>query len=412
MALTLDEVAYLTSARGHVLLDVLAAEDVADSETLRLLTRLRRQFPDQPVGAALEQTRLRRKAAAKFGADAARMLFTREALEQASDPQVRAYRGACGARRRVIDAGCSIGSDALAFARAGGRVLGLDRDPVRVALARHNAEVLGLADAAQFAVADLLDGLPAEADDANLIFFDPARRDGAGSRIFDVERYQPPLSLARTWLANRPDRAVVVKLGPGIDTAQLAAYDGGLEFISVDGDLKEALLWLNADWRGRRAVLLQDGAVMTWSRGDQVSPPQIRAPRGWLVEPDPSLLRAGLVSEAAQRFGGTQLDETIAYFTTDERPDSPWLRAWRILEWMPFHVKRLRAALRERSVGQVTVKKRGSPLTPEALMPQLKLRGQTSLTLVLTRWNGKPIVLLCEDYEGGGSCRPPTLPTA
>lgn len=401
MALTLDEVAFLTSAQGERLLEALTAEDAAESETLRVLTRLRRQFPDQPVGVALEQARLRRKAADKFGEDAARMLFTREALEQASDPQVRSYRGAFAVGRRVVDAGCSIGSDALAFARAGGRVLGVDHDPVRVALARHNAQALGLAESAQFAVADLLDGLPDEGADADLIFFDPARRDSTGKRIFHVEHYQPPLSLAQTWLHATPERRVVIKLGPGIDPAQLNAYEGGLEFISAGGDLKEALLWLNAGWRGTRAVLLHDGAIMHWMRGDQVSAPHISAPRGWLVEPDPALLRAGLVSEAADHFGGTQLDETIAYFTTDERPESPWLRAWQILDWMPFHVKRLRAALRERGVGQVTVKKRGSPVTPEALTPQLKLKGDRSMTLVLTRWNGKPIVLLCEDYDGG-----------
>ena len=61
---------------------------------------------------------------------------------------------------------------------------------------------------------------------------------------------------------------------------------------------------------------------------------------------------------------------------------------------MPFQLKRLRAALRERNIGPVTVKKRGSPILPEDLIQQLKLEGEEPLTLFLTQLNGAPIVIL------------------
>jgi arsenate reductase-like glutaredoxin family protein len=65
---------------------------------------------------------------------------------------------------------------------------------------------------------------------------------------------------------------------------------------------------------------------------------------------------------------------------------------------MPFHLKTLRAYLRERGVGRVTVKKRGSPITPEALTAKLKLTGDESRTLIMTRHQGKPIVMICADH--------------
>jgi hypothetical protein len=65
---------------------------------------------------------------------------------------------------------------------------------------------------------------------------------------------------------------------------------------------------------------------------------------------------------------------------------------------MPFNVKKLRAYLRERGVGTLTVKKRGSPLTPEQLISQVKPKGDASRTLVLTRHQGAPIVIICTDY--------------
>ncbi len=383
--MTLDDLDFLASERGTRILDRLSTDDLSDSRTLALLTALRRQLTPEQAGAALELARLRRKAVAKFGADAGRLFFTRAALEQASDPRVRRYRAEGASGRRVVDACCGIGADSLAFAAAGAEVVGLDLDPMRVAMARRNAAALRLT--ARFAAADVRDGLPA----ADLIFYDPARRDDQGSRIHNVEGYQPPLSLLRGWSA--PE--IAAKLSPGVDLAQLEPYGGAVEFISVDGDLKEATLRLGVG-RGLTATLLTAAAAYHWSAGEPVEAP-LDEPRGWLVEPDPSLLRAGLVTNAALAFDGAQLDSTIAYFTTDARPESPWLRAWRVIDWLPFNVKRLRATLRERGVGTVTVKKRGSAVTPDALIPQLKLKGAASITLVLTRCRGRQMVILCED---------------
>ena len=55
-----------------------------------------------------------------------------------------------------------IGSDSLAFAQAGFDVTGIDIDPVRIAIAKHNAQVLGLY--INFEVADVRDGIPSGFD--------------------------------------------------------------------------------------------------------------------------------------------------------------------------------------------------------------------------------------------------------
>ena len=46
-------------------------------------------------------------------------------------------------------------------------------------------------------------------------------------------------------------------------------------------------------------------------------------------------------------------------------------------------------------------KKRGTAVTPDTLIPQLKLKGSESRTLVLTRYQGQQIVMICEDYQPG-----------
>src|SRR5690606_35555216 len=163
----------LASPAGETLLSSLADQDPSEANALGLRTSLREDHSPDDGGAALELARLRQKAVEKFGDDAQRMFSTREASEQASDPFIRHYCSTVVNGLRVVDVGCSIGSDALAFARGGADVLGIDNDPLRVEMARLNAAAVANI---RFEVRDAREPLP----DADPVFFDPARRDSAG----------------------------------------------------------------------------------------------------------------------------------------------------------------------------------------------------------------------------------------
>jgi hypothetical protein len=385
----LENLDFLTSELGQALLAELAPQDLSERHQLGLLTRLRKHYAPDEAGSALELARLRQRATLKFGTAAERMYFTAGALEQASDPLIRAYRAQASQDQQVLDLCCGIGADSLAFAQAGAQVTGVDLDPLRVALARLNAEALGLS--AQFIQADVRDLKPPSVD---LIFYDPARRDDEGRRIFNVEQYEPPLSLCRAWRGQ-----VLVKLSPAVDKTQVADYSAGLSFLSVAGDLKEAVLHIGMGWQGERAVLLSEQGTLVWQSEGSEPEAQFSTPRAYLIEPDPALLRASYVRHYAEQTGAFMLDETIAYLTSDALPEGDlrrWSRAWRVQAWMPFNLKRLRAELRQRGVGRVTVKKRGSAITPEQLTADLKLKGTNECTLVLTRHQGAPIVLICD----------------
>ena len=132
---------------------------------------------------------------------------------------------------------------------------------------------------------------------------------------------------------------------------------------------------------------------------DEVPASDIREPVAYLYEPDPAVLRAGLVTTLGSRLDAYQLDEDIAYLTGERFVETPFARSWKINDWFPFQLKRLRAYLRQRNVGSVTVKKRGSPIQPEELIHSLKLKGDNSCVVVLTQLRGKPVVLICEEIS-------------
>ena len=87
-------------------------------------------------------------------------------------------------------------------------------------------------------------------------------------------------------------------------------------------------------------------------------------------------------------------DPNIAYLTADKPQQTPFARCFAIDDVMPFQLKRLRKYCRDRNIGRVTIKKRGSPLDPDALRLRLRLRGDRECTIFLTQVMGKPTVLI------------------
>ena len=78
----------------------------------------------------------------------------------------------------------------------------------------------------------------------------------------------------------------------------------------------------------------------------------------------------------------------------DERHVTPYAAAYEITDQLPFNVKKLKALLRERGVGTLTVKKRGSAVEPEELRKKVKPQGPGSATVFLTRVAGAPTMLV------------------
>ncbi|WP_425841480.1 class I SAM-dependent methyltransferase [Streptomyces fractus] len=387
-SLSPDDFFALLAPEGLALLDELRDHDPA--QELALATKLRREHPAELVSAALAQARLRQRAVAKFGAeDAARMYFTPNGVEQATRTSVATYRAGAFERlgvRSVADLCCGIGGDAIALARAGIRVLAVDRDPLTCAVARANAEALGLAGLIEVREADVTE-VDTSAYDA--VFVDPARRGGRG-RIFDPEAYSPPLSWAVSAALKAPRAAL--KIAPGIPHEAIPA-EADAEWISDGGDVKEAVLWFGTEPGRMRATLLP-GARRLAGRG--LPDPEVRPVGRYLYEPDGAVIRAHLVAEVAEEVGGGLVDETIAYVTGDELRPTSYAAAYEITDQLPFNVKKLKALLRQREVGVLTVKKRGSAVEPEELRRKVmpKPFGKQAVTVFLTRVAGAPTMLV------------------
>ncbi|MEU4379600.1 THUMP-like domain-containing protein [Micromonospora echinofusca] len=410
----LDQLAALRTPEGSAALD--AAARVAGGDPLTAAAALRSAgLPAGLASAALTQAELRRRAVGKFGPAAARMFLTRPGLEQATRGVVAARRAdrlrAAGVRT-LADLGCGLGADALAAARAGIRVYGVEADPVTAAMAAANAEATGLA---ELFTVECGDATAFDVGRVDGVFCDPARRRaGTGRRIFDPNAYSPPWDFV-VGLAERVPYTVV-KVAPGIDHALVPA-GAEAEWVSVDGDLVEAALWCGELARvPRRATVLRGRAGLPADApgvaaeasgrptgpdgchqltGSGVTEAAVGPPRRFLYDPDPAVVRAHLVAELADVLGATLADPSIAYLYADAPTPTPFARCLEVTDVLPFSLKRLRSLLRERRVGRVEILKRGSALEPEKLRRDLRLAGDEPASLVLTRVAGAPTVLVC-----------------
>lgn len=403
----------------------IGSTDAAAHAVLRL--RAEGRSPEF-VGAVVGQARLRTKAAAKFGAFAQRMLFTRAGLEQATRLGVAARhagRMRAAGVTHVSDLGCGIGGDALAFAGAGLAVTAVDADEVTAALAAYNLAPFGADAEVRHGLAeehapdgDLADrsrrdlgrspaGVPTEdatgaEDDRGAgrraaVWLDPARRTAGHSetRRVAADDYSPSLDWAFALAARVPTG---IKLGPAHDRDAIPA-DVEAQWVSADGDVVELVLWSGVLAREgvRRAAL-----VIRGDRAHELTAPadaedaEVRALGAYLHEPDGAVIRARLIGDLARRLDAGMLDPHIAYLTSDAPAESPFAVSFRVREVLPMNPKAVAAALKRAGIGRLEIKKRGVDVDPAAFRRKLSLRGSAEATLILVRVGDKRHAILAD----------------
>lgn len=390
---------FLQSDVGKLWLAELTQKPVMPANHLQWASRLRKEVTTEQAQALLETAVLREKAKVKFSR-AEEMFFTRPGLEQSTSEPISTYRTqrfVKAGSQTVTDLCCGIGGDALAFAQHL-HVVGVDQDKTRLAMARLNVSVYGNGNRFFPVIGDVTQRQVRRAD---ALFLDSARRDEQGKRIFRLADYQPPpLAVWQTWQESVGGNGCL-KISPGVDYAELPS-DCEVEFVSYKGEVKEGVLWFGSLHSGvkRRATVLPAGLNLT-SDGLPVGGVEVARPGHYLYEPDNAIIRAHLVEALAPRLNAYKIDAQIAYLTSDEWHDTPLATRYTVEAHFPFQLKRLRAYLRERNVGEAIIKKRGSPLEPDQLRRQLKLRGTEKRIIFLTKVQDEPTVIVAKATDGG-----------
>ncbi len=380
--MTITTFEQLLTPIGQLLLSEAMRLEPTEKTFLGTYEVLRKRGSPELVKAAVEQAILRRKARAKFS-DADQMYFTRESLEQSTSQVVADYRATrFKAFDSVADFCCGIGGDARALSRVVPHVIAVDQDALKVRIAQENAPK---------ATVVLGDVLKIDLPRVDAIFCDPSRRSD-GQRMVSATNYLPsPFSLFEKY----KHLPIAFKLAPAVPLEELDSIAGEREFLSRDGELKECVLWTGKLATARlRSTCLPSGLTIAADRPD--ASPDIRPIARYLLDPDPSLTRSGLLSNYAHAITANLIDPALAFLTADHASVSPWATIYEVQDVIPFHVRRTGDWLRTNGFGRVTIVKRGSSANADALLKVWKLKGERHADLILTRANGSPVAIVAQ----------------
>lgn len=351
---------------------------------LQLQQQLRQVYPDALVRAAMTLVDLRRKAAVKFSR-AEEMWFDRQGLEQATSETVARHK----ARRftgEVVDLCCGIGGDSLALATRG-PVLAVDASPAQCLRTGWNVAVYGgeqnletrCSDVYQFDISD------------RLVHIDPDRR-ATRQRVVRIEDYVPGLEYLQQLIEQA--RGGAIKLSP-------AANFGGkfpaaeVELISLHGECKEATIWFGelAGPESWRATVLPAGLTIA---GDPLAwAAELTAPQQYIYDPDPAVVRAGLVDVTAGELKLDRLDASEEYLTSSQPVNSPFVQTFELLAELPNNLREIRGYFRSSPAGQVEIKCRRIPTNAEEIRRKLPLPGDEPRVLIFARVAGRARALVC-----------------
>jgi hypothetical protein len=374
-----EEFLQLLSKEGQSLLAQIDYSTKLD--IVKTITTLRAQGHDPAlIAIALSQAKLRKRAEAKFGEFAQRMFFTEDALEQASRLQVAALhanRFKQANITQVADLGCGIGAESLAFASLDLKVSAYEIDEVTSAIAAYNLAIFENVEVKNEDVTKL------DLTQQEALFFDPARRNSK-ARLFNPQDFAPNFNWVIEQAKQKPSG---IKLGPGHPHNQMPE-EAEAQWVSVEGDLVELSLWFNETKRPevkRSALLITKDAKHELKTNEKEEP----APTGelgqYIHEPDNAVIRSHLINLLAEQTNTHTIDPNIAYLSSNEKQDSPWLKSYKVIKELPFDRKQLKAHIKQNEIGTLEIKKRGADITPEALRKELSPKGPNKATLIITR---------------------------
>lgn len=376
-----DECRVLTALRATP--EIFEAISHTRGSELSVQAALRKTFPDELVRAGLLIHELRKKALVKF-ARADEMWFDRQGLEQATNEVISTHK-AKRFQGTVWDLCSGIGGDAIALA-AHCDVTAVDLNPAACLRTKWNAQVHGVDQRLNVACLDV----HSFSESKGLVHIDPDRRPGASGRVSRLEDYVPGLDYLRELMARFEGGAI--KISPASNFGGKFP-DAEIELISLNGECKEATVWFGTLAKSEpfRATVLPAGETLAGHPMEVMAP--VSQLGAYLYDPDPAVVRAGLVDLLADRLGLARLDSAEEYLTSDQLVISPFVQPFEVLSNLPNNERDLKAWLRQSEIGRLEIKCRHIPIQADALRRKLPLNGNAPGVVIFARLEGKARII-------------------
>lgn len=387
------DVALLMEGRVRALLSSALGRQL---ETLKFAELLAREVPLEARRVVLAYYELVPKIFRKFDTREL-LLCDKLALEQATAADLGKFKASLWpGSGSVLDLCAGMGGDSF-FLPAGLDVCGVDFDEARVLMYRENVKAFRREGRAL--LADARDG----ALKADYFSIDPARRQNLEENQRDVSQMTP--SLPEVLELSKRYKGGMAKLPPAFPLSEVPLSLEVL-YLGSPADCRETLLLFGelskCPGRVRAVAIGKDGSVKfgrcaSFARSEAREALPVGAPRRFLAEPCPLLVRSHLFEEVALECSATLVSPGIAYLTSDEPLREPGFRNFEILGVGKLGTAAVKQMLKAHKVGKLTLKKRGVEVVPEREIARLSPRGSEAATLFYTRIKGEKAAILARE---------------
>ena len=329
-------------------------------------------------------------------------------MEQCSSEQTAKYKGKVLAEKchakdgtRFVDLTGGFGVDFTFIAQAllpnTPHLTYVEQQEHLCAVARENFLRLGLSQADVICAdgADYLQTMPP----ADVIYLDPSRRDGHGSRTYGISDCMPDVLQLRNLLLQK-SRYVLLKLSPMLDWRKTVSdlgeqYVREVHIISVRNECKELLVLLGQG-DGLKLICVNDGDIFEMQYNGVTANCLFADPCAdkFLYEPNASIMKAGCFAELSQQFEVMPIAQNSHLFISTTLVNGFPGRIFQIGAITSLNKRELKKHLHGISQANITI--RNFPLSVAELRQRLKLNeGGNTYIFATTLTSGDRVLLIC-----------------
>jgi hypothetical protein len=364
---------------------------------------------DIPVRACIEQIVCRRKALHKLPSlSTTPFLYEPLALQQCSGESTARYKAGILKGSALADLCGGLGIDTLFLAGSFSKVHYCEIDPVLCGLFAANIHDSADKNSIEVHHGDGIEFLHTLSDSTlDWIYCDPSRRDDVGRRV-DLFQCQPPVPRYEPLFLAKAN-AACIKASPAFDITKATKVFKSLaeiQVISVDGECKELLLLLKQGRMPDRipisAIVLQSNStrVRRYTNTTGLAPHKPEETifaddlDAYLLDPDPAIVKAGLVWSIGKSHGCAPLSALSPYLTSSHPPTGFPGRVFKVEKTLAWKRKDVHDYLTSTGIRNAIIARRDFPIKPEEIRSLFGLEEGSREYLFFTRIASKKPVCI------------------
>ncbi len=235
-------------------------------------------------------------------------------MEQCSSETTATYKASLVNGKNFIDLTGGAGVDTWALSKKFERGVYVERQPDLAKITQHNLEALKVIHI-DFNVGEAIQILEKSEEVFDLIYLDPARRDSANKKVFQLADCEPDVTQILPFLLKK-GKKLMIKTSPMLDislTLKDLRLVSEVHVVAVKNECKEVLYLLENNKENQtniKTINFDTNRVDNFSFylvDEQKISASLSYPHQYLYEPNVAILKAGAFNTIAEHYGVSKL---------------------------------------------------------------------------------------------------------